>query len=80
MGYNCRFEGVDRVEIISVQVAPPAIVAPVAPVAPPAPVISATLVNGVIIVTAQNVAANTPVQVVHDLTADDDDIIDLTGV
>ena len=78
MGYPCRFNGVDMVEINSIQVAPAAIAAPVAPIAPdvvlahpvvpPAPTVSAALVNGVIVVTANNVAANTPVKVVYDLT------------
>jgi len=89
MGYNCRFEGTDMQEIVSVQVAAPVLpvapappIAPVLPVAPapPVPTVSATLVNGVVIVTTTNLAINTPVQVVHDLTGDDDGVIDLTGV
>ena len=84
MGYQCRFEGVDMVEINSVQVAPalPVIVpvvpiAPAVPVVPPVPVVSAAFINGVIVVTANNIAANTPVQVIYDLTGED--VIDLSN-
>ena len=81
MGYQCRFEGVDMVEINSMQVAPPlpvivpivpiAPAVPAVPVVPPVPVVSAAFINGVIVVTANNIAANTPVQVVYDLTGED---------
>ena len=92
MGLPCVFKGAVLADIVSVQVLPaPPVVAPVvvpiaAPVAPvvaplpvpiTAPTVSANLVNGVIIITANNIAANTPVQIVHDLTGDDG-VIDLT--
>ena len=79
MGHGCSFQGNNLNEIVSVEVA--AVVDPIALVAPavipPAPTVSAALVNGVILVTTNNVAANTPVQIVYDLTGDDE-VIDLT--
>ena len=84
MGYTCRFEGADMAGVISVQVAAPIAPVPIAPAAiapvPIAPTVSAAFVNGIIIVTSTNLAVNVPVQIVHDLTGDDNGVIDLTGV
>ena len=87
MGSPCTFQGTVLPEIISVQVAAPtapvpaiAPAPPVPPIAvvPPVPTVSAAFVNGVIVVTANNIAANTAVQVVYDLTGED--VIALSNV